>query len=118
MAVAMREPRGPACLEVIQREEDRLISAGTVSEILVVAAGRRILPRVLALLDNLGLQIVPLTAIDARRVGAVYDRWGKGLHPAGLNFGDCFAYELAQRYACPLLYVGDDFGKTDVVSAL
>jgi ribonuclease VapC len=36
------------------------------------------------------------------------------MHPAGLNFGDCFAYEVAKRHACRLLYVGDDFAKTDI----
>jgi uncharacterized protein with PIN domain len=40
------------------------------------------------------------------------------LHPAALNFGDCFAYALAQERACPLLYVGGDFKKTDIVAAL
>jgi uncharacterized protein with PIN domain len=43
---------------------------------------------------------------------------GKGQHPAGLNFGDCFAYELATRLAAPLLFVGDDFSRTDVRAAV
>jgi ribonuclease VapC len=51
-------------------------------------------------------------------VAEAYGRWGKGLDPAGLNFGDCFAYELAQERRCPLLYVGDDFAKTDVEGSL
>ena len=53
-----------------------------------------------------------LGAADAQR------RWGKGRHPARLNFGDCFAYEVAERHRCPLLYVGDDSVKTDITSAL
>ncbi len=48
---------------------------------------------------------------------AGWRRWGKGGHPAGLNFGDCFAYGLASEMRCPLLFVGDDFAKTDVVRA-
>jgi len=40
------------------------------------------------------------------------------VHPAALNFGDCFAYELAKECACPLLFIGDDFARTDLVSAL
>ena len=43
---------------------------------------------------------------------------GKGAHPAALNFGDCFAYEVAQENGCPLLYVGDDFAKTDLVGVI
>jgi ribonuclease VapC len=48
----------------------------------------------------------------------VYARWGKGAHPAGLNFGDCFAYEIARQRDCPLLFVGEDFGETDVARVL
>jgi len=70
------------------------------------------------LIDGLGFEIVSVTAALARRVGTAYARWGKSLHPAGLNFGDCFAYEIAKEYSCPLLYVGDDFSKTDLESAL
>ena len=43
-----------------------------------------------------------------------YDRFGKGRHPAGLNFGDCFAYALSKKSGEPLLFVGDDFSQTDV----
>jgi ribonuclease VapC len=55
---------------------------------------------------------------SARRVGDAYQRWGRGLNPAQLNFGDCFAYELAQYFGCPLLYVGNDFARTDIQSAI
>jgi ribonuclease VapC len=58
--------------------------------------------------------VVSVTPAAARRVAAAYERWGKGMHPAGLNFGDCFAYEVAKEHGCRLLYVGEDFGCTDV----
>ena len=45
-------------------------------------------------------------------------KWGKGVNPAGLNFGDCFAYQVAKANGCPLLYVGEDFARTDVRSAI
>jgi ribonuclease VapC len=61
---------------------------------------------------------VNVTKSTAMAMGEAYRRWGKGLHPAGLNFGDCFAYVLAMERACPLLYVGEDFKRTDVRSAL
>ncbi|HEY7250747.1 MAG TPA: type II toxin-antitoxin system VapC family toxin [Methylomirabilota bacterium] len=47
-----------------------------------------------------------------------YTDFGKGRHPAGLNFGDCFAYALAKATAEPLLFKGQDFSKTDVTAAL
>ena len=45
-------------------------------------------------------------------------RWGKSMHPAGLNFGDCFAYAAAKEFDCPLLFIGNDFSRTDILSAI
>lgn len=70
------------------------------------------------LLDGLGVEIVSVTAAAARRIANAYARWGKGVDPAGLNFGDCFAYELATERSVPLDYVGSDFARTDVRKAL
>ena len=64
---------------------------------------------------------IEIAAVTPARPGAsaqAYERWGKGLHPAGLNFGDCFAYALAKEHSCPLLFIGDDFSKTDIESVL
>lgn len=47
-----------------------------------------------------------------------YGAWGKGVHPAGLNFGDCFSYAVARDHACRLLYVGQDFAGTDLPGSL
>lgn len=94
------------------------MSAGTVAEALIVASGRIISEEMLRLIERLNPEIVAVTAESARRIGEAYRRWGKGHHSAGLNFGDCFAYEVAKQHDCPLLFVGDDFTKTDVVSAL
>jgi ribonuclease VapC len=63
-------------------------------------------------------EIVTVTPASARRITEAYQRWGRGLHPAALNFGDCFAYEVAREHACRLLYVGDDFEKTDIEAVL
>ena len=59
-----------------------------------------------------------MTAATSNRVAAAYDRWGKGVHPARLNLGDCFAYALAEERGCPLLFVGEDFSRTDIASCL
>ncbi len=69
------------------------------------------------LIEELGFEIIDVTAGMARRVAAAYDQWGKGVHPA-LNFGDCFAYAVANERNCPLLYVGEDFARTDIRLAL
>lgn len=58
-----------------------------------------------------------MTAATAQNVVQTYDRWGKGIHPATLNFGDCFAYALAKERGCPLLSVGEDFARTDLQRA-
>ena len=70
------------------------------------------------LIDGLGFDVVPVTPAASRRIATAYARWGRGADPAGLNFGDCFSYELAQEHACPLLFVGDGFAKTDLKRAL
>jgi ribonuclease VapC len=69
-------------------------------------------------LTGWAFEIVSVTPASARRIAAAYERWGRGMHPAGLNFGDCFSYEVAKERSCPLLYVGDDFSHTDLESAL
>ncbi len=58
----------------------------------------------------------PLVA--ARQVAGAYAKWGKGSHPAALNFGNCFVYETAKTHDCPLLFVGGDFAQTDIASVL
>ena len=70
------------------------------------------------LIEGMGASVIAVTSASARRAAEAYDRWGKGVHPAGLNFGDCFAYELAKQSACRLLFIGNDFARTDVESAL
>ena len=95
-----------------------MISAGTLTEAIIVGTGLGMRNDVLVLIDRLGLEVVPLDEDAARRIGGIYQRWGRGFHPAGLNFGDCFAYEVAERFGCPLLYIGNDFARTDIKSAL
>jgi ribonuclease VapC len=115
MAILLDEVSADACIAAIEAEEKLLISAGTVAEALIVADRRGVGKEMTALIDGLGFEITPLTPAAARRVAAAYGQWGKGVHPAALNFGDCFAYEVAKENGCPLLYIGDDFVKTDLV---
>jgi len=71
-----------------------------------------------ALVAEAGIEIVPVTPAQAERARAAYRRFGKGNHPAGLTFGDCFAYALAEEMGEPLLFKGDDFARTDIPRAV
>lgn len=118
MAFLLNEPAADACLAALGADGEKLVSAGTLAELLAVAGRRNRTDEVFRLLDELDFTVVPLTAASARRVGDAYSQWGRGVHPAGLNLGDCFAYAVAKEHGCPLLYVGGDFAKTDIVSVL
>ncbi len=118
MAILLNENSADACLTALAAEDVVLISAGTMAEFLVVAGRRNRASEAVRLLDEFDFAVVPLSATSARNVGDAYARWGRGVHPAGLNFGDCFAYAVATEHACRLLYVGDDFSRTDIESVL
>lgn len=70
------------------------------------------------LLARIEAEIVSVDAAAARGARLAYATYGKGNHPARLNFGDCFAYALARETGEPLLFKGDDFARTDVRSAV
>ena len=118
MAIILNETMADDCIAALAAAPSVCISAGTVAEALIVAAHRNVAGEMAKLIDEFGFDVEAVTAASARRIAAAYARWGKGIHPAGLNFGDCFAYEVARQRDCPLLFVGDDFSRTDVRSAL
>lgn len=118
MAIVLREEAAEACKAALEAETELVISAGTVAEALIVAGRRNVAEEMDRLIDGLGFDVVPVTAAASRRIAAAYRQWGKGAHSAELNFGDCFSYEVAKEHACPLLFVGDDFAKTDLESVL
>src|SRR5437762_13329385 len=118
MAIVLGEPQANACIAALDAEDEILISAGTEAEALIVSARRNVGVEMARLIDGLGCEIVSVTPAAARRIAEAYRQWGRGLHPAALNFGDCFAYEVAKEHGCRLLYVGEDFAKTDVEAVL
>ena len=71
-----------------------------------------------ALIDEVSIEIAPFDYIQAQAARDGFRRYGKGLHRAALNFGDCFTYALAKTRDAPLLFKGDDFALTDVKRAL
>jgi len=118
MSIVMNEPEADACVSAIEMADRLLISSVTVAEALIVAARRNVGEEMIRLIEGLGFEIIDVSGKSGRRVAETYGRWGKGAHPAGLNFGDCFSYVVAQENACPLLFVGEDFGQTDIDTAL
>jgi len=118
MAIVLGEIEAEPCIAALEAETEVVISAGTMAEALIVAARRNVADEMASLISGLEFDVATVTPASARRVAAAYAQWGKGLHPAGLNFGDCFAYEVAKERACKLLFVGDNFAKTDLVSVL
>ncbi|MGA1803692.1 type II toxin-antitoxin system VapC family toxin [Rhizobium sp. HT1-10] len=118
IAMLLLEPAAPACSAVFERETKILISAGTVVEALIVARRRDISEQMVELLASPVITIVDVDANLARLAGEAFYRWGKSIDPASLNFGDCFAYATAREFGCPLLYIGNDFARTDIPSAI
>lgn len=118
VAILQNEDRSSDCIALLETEERLLISAGTLAEALIVAGQRNLGEQMTRLIERLMPEIIPVNASSSHRIANIYSCWGKGNHPARLNLGDCFAYDLAKEHNCPLLFVGDDFAKTDIKSAL
>ncbi len=117
MAILLDEPDAERCIAVLEGQTEVMISAGTLAEAMIVAGRRNIGDEMNALVEGLGFEIVSVSGAGSAKVAEAYARWGKGVHAASLNFGDCFAYALARELGRPLLFVGDDFRKTDIEAA-
>jgi ribonuclease VapC len=117
LAILQDEPERRSFNEALEAADARLISVVTLVETSILiesrygAEGLRDLD---LLLERAGIELVPVDFEQARAARAAWSRFGKGRHPAGPNFGDCFSYALARVLGEPLLYKGDDFSRTDV----
>jgi ribonuclease VapC len=116
IAILRREPEMAAFRTAISSDAVRLISAVTKFEASMVTMGRGLagVDVLDNLLDTIDAVIVPFDDHQATIARGAFARYGKGRHPAALNFGDCAAYALARAEAEPLLFKGTDFGATDV----
>jgi ribonuclease VapC len=117
-AIFFHEPERDAFRDAILAASSRLISAATVLEAGMVIEGRRGggAGREFDLfIVRAQIQIVPIDAELAELARSAWRKYGKGRHPAGLNFGDCFSYALAKSTGEPLLAKGADFADTDIV---
>ncbi len=119
-AIAFNEPEAASFRERIADDPVRLISAASVLEAAMVIE-TRLGEAAGADLDlwlyKAEVEIVPVTAEHADRARRAWRRYGKGRHPASLNYGDCFSYALAALSGEPLLYRGNDFSQTDIAAA-
>ncbi|MFZ2964229.1 MAG: type II toxin-antitoxin system VapC family toxin [Rhodoglobus sp.] len=121
VAFATKEPQARAINDAIADASLRRVAAPTWFETSMVLRSARFSlgpSEIDGLRDSLGLQVSAFTAEHADVARDAWERFGKGRHPARLNFGDCIAYAVAKVAGEPLLYVGDDFTKTDIESAL
>jgi ribonuclease VapC len=120
LAILLDEPERPSFTRLIEQDPTRLVSAATLVEVMMVMESRKgHLGRLLIarFLDLIAAEIVPVSEDQARRAYNAFSRFGKGRHPAGLNFGDFFPYALAEATGEPLLFKGNDFTRTDITSA-
>jgi ribonuclease VapC len=117
VAIILGEPRSEELSAHLENAIARLMSAairvelGIVIEARFWPAGQDIVDR---FLRDANIDIVPVDADLAARAMSGWRRYGKGRHPSGLNFGDCFTYALAERTGYPVLCTGDDFAATDI----
>lgn len=101
-------------MNVLQYASRLVVCLGTFTEALIVAGGRGAGATQRPSLRTLSFAVEPVSEAFA----APYARWGRGALPAALNFGDCFAYALAEQQHCPLLFISKDFARADVKRAL
>ncbi len=95
-----------------------LMSAPTRLELGIVSLNRNIQRQVDEAIASYQILVEPFTHVQAELAIQAFTKYGKGRHPAALNFGDCCAYALAKALNLPLLYKGNDFVQTDIASAL
>ena len=117
LAILLDEPERRAFNEAIEAAESRVMSAATFVEVSMVIEARHGAEGLRDLDVFLEKARVELAAVDSGQAHVArraFSRFGKGRHPAGLNYGDCFSYALATVLGEPLLYKGDDFRHTDI----
>ena len=121
IAIALREPEWRVLAAVIDASDLPMIATVNWVEAGMVMVGKKDDVGALAIIDeivtSLGIEIEGIGRAEAIEARRAFVRYGKGLHPARLNFADCFAYALAKSRGLPLLFKGDDFARTDIVPA-
>jgi ribonuclease VapC len=120
VAIVLREPGWERLVAKLAAEETCAVGAATLAEtglVLTAKVGKKAQMVLSRLLQETGLVIIPFAEEHWRLAVEAYVRFGKGRHAAALNYGDCLTYAVARLAEQPLLFVGDDFAKTDLPAA-
>lgn len=119
VTILRHEPGYEEYVAAVELADACLVSAANYLECAIVIIGRTSDRDDLdAWVDRFRVNVVPVDLVQARLAADAFARYGRGRHPAQLNYGDCFAYALASSRDAPLLYKGSDFDQTDLRSAL
>jgi ribonuclease VapC len=119
IAILTGETPAPRLIAALEGATSRKISTASVVECAMVLLARydeTAEPQLDLFLRTIGAELVPVGEEHALLAREAAIRFGKGRHPAGLNFGDCFSYALAVATGEPLLFVGSDFSNTDITA--
>ncbi len=118
LAILHDEPERRAFNEAIEAADTRAMSMANFVEASIVIESRYGAEGIRDLdlfIERAAIELVDVTLAQGHAARRAFARYGKGRHPAGLNFGDCFAYALAIDRGEPLLFTGGDFDQTDVI---
>lgn len=117
VAILLDEPERAELVAAIGAAGGTCLSVATFVETSIVLharSGAQAVRHLDRFIDRAGIMVEPVSMAQGRLAREAFERFGKGRHPAGLNFGDCFSYALAVERDEPLLFKGGDFAKTDV----
>jgi len=119
VAIHLREPGHERLIDRIDAAEVVVVGVPTLLEtvmVLTARLGHDARPMVFAFLRRMDAEVVPFHEEHLDAAAAAFLRFGRGRHPAALNFGDCMAYAVASVAGMPLLFTGEDFGRTDIAA--
>lgn len=120
VAIHLREPGYERLIDRIDAADVVVVGVPTLLEtamVLTARLGQDARPLIFAFLRRLEAEVVPFNEEHLDAAATAFMRFGRGRHPAALNFGDCMAYAVASVAGMPLLFTGDDFGRTDIERA-
>ena len=120
VAIHLREPGHERLVERIDAAEVVVVGVPTLLEtvmVLTARLGQDARPMLFAFLRRLEAEVVPFNEEHLDAAATAFIRFGRGRHPAALNFGDCMSYAVASVAGMPLLFTGEDFRRTDIAQA-
>jgi ribonuclease VapC len=120
VALHLREPGYERLIQRIDAAEVVVVGVPTLLEttmVLTARLGQDARPMIFAFLRRLEAEVVPFNQEHLDAAATAFIRFGRGRHPAALNFGDCMSYAVASVAGMPLLFTGEDFSRTDIARA-